>query len=63
MALKCARSVGYHKQNVKRLKIQIKRMSRPESFTEIKWIVPEKSPDPPLELKRFFIQAAEPPRQ
>jgi hypothetical protein len=65
MALKWARSVamGYHKQNLKRLKIQMKRMSRRESFTEIKWIVPEKSPDPPLKLKRLFIQAAEPPRQ
>jgi hypothetical protein len=41
----------------------MKRMSRRESFTEIKWIVPENSPDPPLELKRLFIQAAEPPRQ
>jgi hypothetical protein len=62
MALKWARSVGYHKQNLKRLKVQMKRMRR-ESFTEIKWIVPENSPDPPLELKRLFIQAAKPPRQ
>jgi hypothetical protein len=55
--------VGYHKQNLKKLKVQMKRMSRRKSFTEIKWIVPEHFPDPPLELKRLFIQAAEPPRQ
>jgi hypothetical protein len=38
-------------------------MKRRQSFTKIKWIVPEHSPDPPVELKRLFIQAAEPPRQ
>jgi hypothetical protein len=63
MALKWARAVGYHKQNLKGLKVQMKRMSRRETVTEIKWIVPENSPDPPLESKRLFIQAAEPPRQ
>jgi hypothetical protein len=63
MALQWAKSVGYHKQNLKRLKVQMKRMSRRESFTELKWIVPENSLDPPLELKRLFIQAVEPPRQ
>jgi hypothetical protein len=63
MALKWAKSVGYHKQNLKRLKVQMRRMSRQENFIEIKWIVPKHSPDPPLELKRLFIQAAEPPRQ
>jgi hypothetical protein len=52
MALQWAKSVGYHKQSLKKLKVQMKRMSRRESFTEIKWIVPENSPDPPLELKR-----------
>jgi hypothetical protein len=41
----------------------MKRMSRRENFTENKWIVPEHLPDPPLELKRLFIQAAEPLRQ
>jgi hypothetical protein len=55
--------VGYHKKNFKKLKVQISRMKRRQSFTEIKWIVPERSPDPPVELKRLFIQAAEPPRQ
>ena len=63
IALQWAKSVGYHKQNLKRLKVQISRMKRRQSFTEIKWIVPENSPDPPVELKRLFIQAAEPPRQ
>jgi hypothetical protein len=63
VALQWAKSVGYHKQNLKKLKVQMKRMSRRKSFIEIKWIVPEHSPDPPLELKRLFIQAAEPPRQ
>jgi hypothetical protein len=63
MALQWAKSVGYHKQNLKKLKVQMKRMSWRESFTKIKWIVSENSPDPPLELKRLFIQAAEPPRQ
>jgi hypothetical protein len=62
-ALQWAKSVGYHKQNLKKLKVQISRMKRRQSFTEIKWIVPEHSPDPPVELKRLFIQAAEPPRQ
>jgi hypothetical protein len=38
-------------------------MKRRQSFTEIKWIVPERSPDPPVALERLFIQAAEPPRQ
>jgi hypothetical protein len=38
-------------------------MKRRQSFTEIKWIVPEHSPDSPVELKRLFIQAAEPPCQ
>jgi hypothetical protein len=60
IALQWAKSVGYHKQSLKKLKVQMKRMSRRESFTEFKWIVPENSPDPPLELKRLFIQAAEP---
>jgi hypothetical protein len=55
--------VGYHKQNLKKLQVQISRMKRQQSFIEIKWIVPERSPDPPVELKRLFIQAAEPPRQ
>jgi hypothetical protein len=63
MALEWAKSVGYHKQNLKRLKVQMRRMSRRENFTENKWIVPEHSPDPPLELKRLFIQAAELLRQ
>jgi hypothetical protein len=63
MALEWAKYVGYHKQNFKRLKVQMRRMSRRENFTEIKWIVPEHSSDPPLELKRLFIQAAEPPHQ
>jgi hypothetical protein len=63
MALDWAKSVVYHKQNLKRLKVQMRRMSRQENFTEVKCIVPEHSPDPPLELKRLFIQAAEPPRQ
>jgi hypothetical protein len=63
MALEWAKSVGYHKQNLKRLKVQMRRMSRRENFTEIKWIVLEHSPDPPLELKRLFIQAAKPPCQ
>jgi hypothetical protein len=38
-------------------------MKRRQSFTKIKWIVPEHSPDPLVELKRLFIQTAEPPRQ
>jgi hypothetical protein len=63
LALQWARSVGYRKQNLMKLKVQMKRMARKPSFTEIKWIVPEHSPDPPAELKRLFIQAAEPPRQ
>jgi hypothetical protein len=63
MALEWAKSVGYHKQNLKRLKVQMRRMSRRKNFIGIKWIVPEHLPDPPLELKRLFIQAAEPPRQ
>jgi hypothetical protein len=63
MALEWAKSVGYHKQSLKRLKVQMRRMSRRENFTEIKWIVPEHSPDPPLELTRLFIQAAETPCQ
>jgi hypothetical protein len=63
IALQWAKSVGYHKQNLKELKVQILRMKRRKSFIEIKWIVPEHSPDPPVELKRLFIQAAEPPRQ
>jgi hypothetical protein len=50
-------------QNLKRLKVQMKRMARKPSFTEIKWIVPEHLPNPPVELKRLIIQAAEPPRQ
>jgi hypothetical protein len=63
MALEWAKSVGYHKHNLKRLKVQMRRMSLQENFTEIKWIVPEHSPHPPLELKRLFIQAAKPPHQ
>jgi hypothetical protein len=63
IALQWARSVGYHKQNLNRLKVQISRMKRRQSFTKIKWVVPEHSPDPPVELKRLFIQAAEPSRQ
>jgi len=63
LALKWAKSVGYHKQTLKKLKVQISRMKRRQVFTELKWIVPENSPDPPVELKRLFIQAAEPPRQ
>jgi hypothetical protein len=38
-------------------------MKRRQSFTEIKWIVPEHSPDTPVKLKQLFIQAAEPPHQ
>jgi hypothetical protein len=63
IALQWVKSVGYHKQNLKKLKVQISRMKRRQSFTEIKWIVTERSPDPPVELKRLFIQAAEPPCQ
>jgi hypothetical protein len=63
IALQWAKSVEYHKQNLKNLKVWISRMKRRQSFTEIKWIVPERSPNPPVELKRLFIQAAEPPRQ
>jgi hypothetical protein len=63
LALQWAKSVGYHKQNLKKLKVQMKRMARKPSFTAIKWIVPEHLPDPPVELKRLFIQATEPPRQ
>jgi hypothetical protein len=63
IALQWAKSVGYHKKNLKRLKVQILQMKRRQSFTEIKGIVPEHSPEPPVELKRSFIQAAEPSRQ
>jgi hypothetical protein len=63
IALQWAKSVGYHKQNLKKLKVRISRMKRRQSFTEIKWIVPERSPDRLVELKRLFIQATEPPRQ
>jgi hypothetical protein len=63
LALQWAKSLGYHKQNLKKLQVQMKRMAKRPSFTEIKWIVPEHSPDPLVELKRLFIQAAEPPRQ
>jgi hypothetical protein len=63
IALQWAKLVGYHKQNLERLKVQISRMKRRQSFTEIKWIVPVNTSDPPVELKRLFIQAAEPPRQ
>jgi hypothetical protein len=38
-------------------------MTRQQSFTEIKWIVPKNSPDLPVKLKHLFIQVAEPPRQ
>jgi hypothetical protein len=63
IALQWAKSVGYHKQNFKKSKVQISRMKRRQSFTKIEWIVPERSPDPSVELKRSFIQVAEPPRQ
>jgi hypothetical protein len=36
-------------------------MIRRDSWRELKWIVPEESPDPPVELKRLFIQASETP--
>jgi hypothetical protein len=38
-------------------------MKRRQLFIKIKWIVPEHSSYPSVELKRLFIQAAEPPRQ
>jgi hypothetical protein len=56
IALQWAKSVGYHKQNLDKLKVQILQMKRRQDFTKIKWIVPEYSPDPPVKLKRLFIQ-------
>jgi hypothetical protein len=54
---------GVPQAKLKKLKVQISRMKRRPSFIEIKWLVPERSPDPPVELKRLFIQAAVPPCQ
>jgi hypothetical protein len=49
LALEWAKSVGYHKQNLKKLKVQTKRMARKPSLLEIKWIVPEHLPNPLVE--------------
>jgi hypothetical protein len=46
---------------LKKLELQKGRMERRNSWRELKWIIPEESPDPPNELKRLFIQASEPP--
>jgi hypothetical protein len=53
--------VGYSKTCLKQLKVRKERMIRRDSWRELKWIVPEESPDPPVELKRLFIQASETP--
>jgi hypothetical protein len=55
------KKVGYSKANLKKLKVQKGRMIRRGLWNEIKWIVPEEAPDPPLQLKRLFIQASESP--
>jgi hypothetical protein len=60
-AFEWAQKVGYSKSNLKKLKVQKGRMERRNSWRELKWIIPEESPDPPNELKRLFIQASEPP--
>jgi hypothetical protein len=60
-AFQWAKKVGYSKANLKKLKVQKGRMIRRGLWNEIKWIVPEEAPDPPLQLKRLFIQASESP--
>jgi hypothetical protein len=60
-AFEWAQKVGYSKFNLKRLKVQKRRIERRDSWRELKWIIPEESPDPSTELKRLFIQASESP--
>jgi hypothetical protein len=60
-AFEWAQKVGYSKSNLKKLKDQKGRMEWRNSWRELKWIIPEESPDPPTELKRLFIQASETP--
>jgi hypothetical protein len=68
LAFDWAQKVGYLKSNLEKLKFQKGRMERKNSWQELKWIIPEESADPPIELKRLttklkrlFIQASEPP--
>jgi hypothetical protein len=60
-AFEWAKKVGYSKPNLKKLKVQKERMERRDSWRELKWIIPEESLEPPIELRRPFIQASEPP--
>jgi hypothetical protein len=60
-AFRWAIQVGYSKANLKKSEVQKGRMICRGLWNEIKWIVPEEAPDPPLQLKRLFIRTSESP--